>query len=258
MSKISILIIPGAFGLPELHDPVVRPIADQGHDIRALHMETAGLGSGGARDGHKAPDMYADAALIAREVEVLADAGREIIIVAHSYGGVPMTESTRGLRVAERKKQGKPGGIVRIAYLTALVPAVGMTGAEALTGAAQEDPGRPSTSIDENGWLYYVEFSKEASKSFSDLPAEEGERMVRRFTRQSAAAFGSPLTHAGYNDVPVSYLICENDRVIPAESQRTGIKRIEEASGKKVDITCIDAGHVPISSSPQLVINWIG
>lgn len=70
--------------------------------------------------------MYDDAALIASEVEKFADQGKDVVILAHSYGGVPMTESVKGLSKKERAAAGKKGGIVRLGYMTALVPEVGL------------------------------------------------------------------------------------------------------------------------------------
>lgn len=83
--------------------------------------------------------MYEDAALIAKEVEKLADEGKDVILIPHSYGGVPTTQSTKGLSKSERQKEGKKGGVVRIAYMTALVPAVGATGMSVLANAPEEN-----------------------------------------------------------------------------------------------------------------------
>lgn len=124
MSKPSILVIPGSFALPEFYDAVVDPVKAKGYDIRALHLPTVGLGPGKPREGTP-PTMYDDAAFIAKEVEKLADEGKDVILIAHSYGGIPVTESVKGLSKEERAKAGKKGGVVRIAYMTCLVPEVG-------------------------------------------------------------------------------------------------------------------------------------
>lgn len=83
--------------------------------------------------------MYDDAAFIAAEAEKLADEGKDVILVAHSYGGVPTTESVKGLSKQERQKQGKKGGIVRIAYVTSIVPAVGMAAMQVLGDLPKEN-----------------------------------------------------------------------------------------------------------------------
>jgi hypothetical protein len=63
--------------------------------------------------------------------------------------------------------------------------------------------------------------------------------------------------HPEYNDVSVSYLICEKDRVIPPDIQRDGIAMIERESGRKVDVTTVQAGHVPMVNKVREVVDWI-
>ncbi len=122
MGQLSILIIPGASALPELYDPVVKAVTAYGLDIKPLHIPSIGIP--GPREGEP-PTMYDDAAFIATHVRNLADSGNNVILITHSYGGTPGTESVRGLTKKEREAQGLEGGIVAIAYMTSLVPNVG-------------------------------------------------------------------------------------------------------------------------------------
>ena len=137
MSKPSILLIPGSFALPEFYTPVVDAVAAKGYEIRALHLPTVGLATGQGREGAP-PTMYDDADFIAKEAERLADEGKKVILIAHSYGGVPVTQSVKGLGTEERQKQGKPGGVVGLAYLTCVVPAVGTSAAGVLADVPKE------------------------------------------------------------------------------------------------------------------------
>lgn len=105
--------------------------------------------------------------------------------------------------------------------------------------------------------MYHDSISDTAALAFSDLPREEGEVWVKRFSRHSAVSFAGKLTHAGYKDIPVSYLLCEEDLTIPPQNQRDGIELIERESGKKVDVTRIKSGHCPVVSMPQKVVDWI-
>jgi hypothetical protein len=136
MSKPSILFIPGSFSIPEFYDPVLDAVRSKGYEIKGLHKPSAGLKTG-PREGTP-PTMYDDAAYIASEASKLADEGKDVILVAHSYGGVPTTESTKGLSKKERQEQGKKGGIVGLGYLTALVPAVGTSAAGLLANVPDD------------------------------------------------------------------------------------------------------------------------
>ena len=136
-SKPSILLFPGSFALPEFYDPVVDAVAAKGYEIRAIHPPSVGLKTGQGREGAP-PTMYDDAAFIATQAERLADAGKDVILIGHSYGGVPVTQSTEGLSTKDRQKQGKTGGIVHLAYITSLVPAIGTAAAGMLTDVPKE------------------------------------------------------------------------------------------------------------------------
>jgi hypothetical protein len=50
---------------------------------------------------------------------------KEIWLTLDCNAGCPATESLKGVTKREREQQGKKGGVVRIAYLTAAVPRVG-------------------------------------------------------------------------------------------------------------------------------------
>lgn len=138
MSKRSLLLIPGAFAVPDLYDSLVNAVAAKGYEIKALHMPSVAPATG-PKEGEP-PTMYDDAAFIAKEAERLADEGKDVIIMTHSYGGVPGTESVRGLSKTERQKQGKKGGIVRLAYMTSLVLAVGDSATSAQGDIKEQAP----------------------------------------------------------------------------------------------------------------------
>lgn len=105
--------------------------------------------------------------------------------------------------------------------------------------------------------MYHPNQPLSASHSFSDISPEEGLAWVKRFAKHSSVSFTNPLTYPGYKYIPVSYLLCEEDVVIPPSIQRAEIEMIERESGNKVDVTSIKAGHVPIVSQPQKVVDWI-
>lgn len=98
---------------------------------------------------------------------------------------------------------------------------------------------------------------KTAKLVFNNLSPELGIKWAARFTSHSAPSFASPLTYAGYKDVPTSWLLCENDLCIKPEWQRKAIERIERVSGRKVDVTSGGWDHVPSVEKPEDVIGWI-
>lgn len=47
------------------------------------------------------------------------DEGRDVIVVAHSYGGVVASSAVEGLTKTARTDAGKPGGVIKVIYLAA-------------------------------------------------------------------------------------------------------------------------------------------
>ncbi|KAF5861907.1 hypothetical protein ETB97_012379 [Aspergillus alliaceus] len=127
-NKPAILSIPGAFGMPELYDAIVNAVAAQGHSIRALHLPSVGYQS-----GVKEPPCMEDVvAFSGSEISKLADQGKDVVLITHSYCGMPVTQSTKGLGEIERQVQGKEGGIVRLAYMSSIVLPLGASDASVL------------------------------------------------------------------------------------------------------------------------------
>lgn len=132
VSKPTLVLVPGSFTPATGYDPLAEAFAAKGYSIKVLDLRTVGKKPG------TPPTMYDDAAYINSEVAKLADEGKEVVLVAHSYGGIPTSESLKGVSKEAREKEGKKGGVVRVAYLTALVPEVG-TGAGAVMEGQRMD-----------------------------------------------------------------------------------------------------------------------
>jgi hypothetical protein len=83
--------------------------------------------------------MSDDATYISEVIEHLADQEKDVLLISHSYGGVPATESVKGLSKKARKKKGKKGGVVHLGYMTALVPEAG----QSASGVLANGPAAP-------------------------------------------------------------------------------------------------------------------
>lgn len=55
------------------------------------------------------------------------NAGREVILIMHSYSGGPGAVAAKGLSLAERRAAGKPGGIIGLIFISAFIAEEGQT-----------------------------------------------------------------------------------------------------------------------------------
>ncbi|KAF2801360.1 alpha/beta-hydrolase [Mytilinidion resinicola] len=240
----TILIVPGSFSPPYFYTPISDSLRAAGYDTYVVSLPSIGRKPG------PAPTMLDDAAYIADAVTKVADEGKDILLVAHSYGGIPATQAVKGLAKAQRKQAGKTGGIVRLAYLSALAPLIGGTAGTASEGT------RLTFSTSKGAWMYH-DIAPSATFNFSDLPEAEGQAWVRKFENHSAVTFAGELTHPGYADVEISWLMCKEDKTIPPSFQQGFIDGIEKATGRKVVVDGIETGHCPNASAPEKVVEWI-
>lgn len=89
-----------------------------------------------------------------------------------------------------------------------------------------------------------------AKLTFSDMPFEEAKEWARKMPYHSAPSFEGRLTYPGYNKIPVSFVFCDKDVILPPDFQTSVIEGIEKESGEKVDVHHLDTGHCPNVSAP--------
>ena len=131
--KPTILLVHGGWHLPVHYRPALDVLELAGYLIEAPALPSC-------VDGKSTPED--DAQLIARRASELVDAGKEVVAIAHSYGGMVASEALSGLGVREREEKGLAGGVKRIIYTAAFVP---------LPGTSIEKTS-PTDSV---GWLKY-------------------------------------------------------------------------------------------------------
>ncbi|KAF2035223.1 alpha/beta-hydrolase [Setomelanomma holmii] len=249
----TMVIVPGSFGRSELYDPVVLPLRAKGYTIHALDPPCY---PSSYKEGAPPPNMYDDAKFVHDFVEALADKGEEVVLFAHSYGGIPASQSLQGVTKTERAAQGKRGGVIHAAYLTAMVPKVGENLATSIKGGA------PPMEVGEDGWLRQPSHQDTAALCFNSLSPEKGTELAKLLTKHSAQSFMDPLTYPGHKDVSVSWFFCEDDKCVSPEVQQTAIDTIEESwkgterEGKKVEVTREKCDHIPIYSARDALEKW--
>lgn len=128
MSKPTIVIIPGSFSVPSQYEKSAEVLRSYGFETIVGPLQTADR-----RDPLPAATMQDDAAYFREVITQLADQGKDIVLLPHSYGGIVANESAKGLLKSDRLANGKPGGIVRIVFVSAVVPPEGSSTAD-LTG----------------------------------------------------------------------------------------------------------------------------
>lgn len=113
MQKPTIVCVPGAWHGPEIYDPAFSFLRSSGYPTVALPLPSAGASPA-------LKDFSADVEIIRKGVSTLVeDEEKEVVLVTHSYSGMPGAEAPIGLGKKEREKKGLKGGVIRLVFIMA-------------------------------------------------------------------------------------------------------------------------------------------
>jgi pimeloyl-ACP methyl ester carboxylesterase len=210
----SLVLVHGAWHGPWVWDRLRAELPDL--DITAVALPSSGP------DPSSLGDLADDVAAIRDAVSAI---GGPVVLVAHSYGGVPTTEAACGLPTVS--------GVV---YIAAFVLDVGQA---------------PATLFGDNipDWwdvhpeAGYADALRPQQVFYGDVDPETAAACARRLTHQSLASTAQPLTAAAWKHVPTSYVMCDRDAALPPAVQQLMALR----TGR---VHHIEAGHSPFLSRP--------
>lgn len=198
------------------------------------------------------PPHSADSEVIKSLLKTLvSEESKKVLLVAHSSGGWSANESAiPEFQAEKRKEQGKEGGVLGIFYISAFLIEV----AESLSGTYFRD------SKDASDWITLHKSNLATVNSpphflFHDISSEEAKKWSKTLT--ACPFLQSPLTNDVYSAVPLAYLICEGDRVVPPTYQEMMVKGTQERSGRKIEVYRCRGGHEAFLSSTKFVADAV-
>lgn len=209
-----VLFIHGAWHHGSGFDRVLESLSSRG--IASSTVELSSV----ARDGEPIGDLASDAALLREAVTALDG---DVVVLAHSYGGVVATQALAGLT-----------NVSRIIYLTAFVLDEG----ESLFAACG--------SMDPPWWIRSTDGERLTAGSpndvfYNEFSPEVTATAVTALRTQSLASFMQPVTAVAWREIPSTYVVCTNDQAIPLFAQ-------EHMAARCRDVRRMASDHSPFLS----------
>ncbi|MEU7798092.1 alpha/beta hydrolase [Micromonospora arborensis] len=224
MSLPSLILVPGAWHKPE-------HLALLNDELRDVDVHTVTLASSGDEPA-KLGDMHQDASLIRTAV---AAADGPVVVVAHSYGGIPTSQALAGA-----------DNVRRIVYLAAFQIEIG----ESLLSSAGGSP-PPWWKIHQDaGTGEYVEALNPAEVFYGDVDTEIARQAVTRLGYQSYRSKTQEQTQAAWHTIPSTYVICEADNALPPFAQ-------EHFANRAGRVARMATSHSPFLSQPTALARLI-
>ncbi|CAO2657749.1 Nn.00g038750.m01.CDS01 [Neocucurbitaria sp. VM-36] len=256
-SNTAFFFVPGAFCPASYYDKVASLLKARGYSARALDLPSMDLA---LKDAGKTPGLYDDAKYVRENMsDVLDDLreGKDVIIVASSYGGAVTFEACNGITADERRESGKGtrsgGELKHLVLLGVLLAEPGPTVKE-LVGAnvpVDTDSRMPNaaTHIDA------IDPTIAGAVLCGSLPREEQEYYGAMGKSICAQAFNEPLTFAAWEKVPTTLIIGDKDLALAPEKQHEYFDKAVEKGVPHLKKVVIEGGdHLPMLSDPEEVV----
>lgn len=127
MTKPVFILTQGAWHVSDVWQKLTPVLEAKGHKVRTLEWPSV--------IQEPAVKSYdEDIATIRKVVEEEVDAGNDVVVVGHSWSAQPINSGVAEFSKTERAKQGKRGGITKLAFLCAFVVPEGTALIDALGG----------------------------------------------------------------------------------------------------------------------------
>ena len=117
VTKPTILILPGAWFSPSTYDAFISRL--QHLSFPTAYAPYPSLDPSDPATADAATDTAA--VLKGSLLPLIEDQGKDVVLVMHSYGGVPGSAAAKGLSKAQRGREGKLGGVVGLIHVSGFV-----------------------------------------------------------------------------------------------------------------------------------------
>ncbi|KAF2139186.1 uncharacterized protein K452DRAFT_232993 [Aplosporella prunicola CBS 121167] len=236
-AKPTVVLAPGAWHTPDCYDEVRERLSALGYPTQSVAYPSVGAEPPTAT-------LSDDVAAVRGAVAELADAGKSVVLVVHSYGGCVGASAVEGLGARTRARAGKKGGVVMFVYLAAFVVPKGKCLFDMFAGNAP-------------AWLEfdgnYCTPATPAQVFYHDMPAPAQAAAIAKIQHQSAPVFQGTVTYEPWHDMPCTYLFCAADQAIPLAMQQ----QMAAVLGPETTTFSFVGSHSPFLSQPQEVVEAV-
>ncbi|KAG4443506.1 hypothetical protein IFR05_000979 [Cadophora sp. M221] len=238
-TKPTLVLVHGAFHGPDCFHLIKPKLESLGYPVVAVALVSVGK-------THPAATYLDDVAAVHEAILPILGEGKEVVLVAHSWGGIVGVASTDGQTIRERAERGEKGGIKSIFMIAAAMIM------------------KKGTSLSESNGTNSVEWmdfegpfgvcnnlAKEVF--YDDLPASEADHYFSLLRPHAISTFFTPVNFVVSNlKIPKAYVICQNDKAVPAAYQEMMVDTV--GGFKKIRF---EGGHSPFLSQPDWTVDVI-
>ncbi|KAL6721255.1 hypothetical protein ACLMJK_000357 [Lecanora helva] len=244
--KPTFVLVPGAWHPPSVYFSFLTRLHKAG--FPALIVSIPSFKSPSPRNA----DCQADASAIREQIlPLIEDESQDVILICHSYGGIPGGGAAYGLNTRSRRKEGKKGGVVGLIYMCAFVVPHEQSLLNYLGGQHPPYLLRNEPSI---GLSVIADTQKTL---FEDIDPRRATQLAQYLSPHAMEAFESPAPLAAWAESDFSgrlaFLRCTEDQALPTFLQ----DMFTDKSGAKWKVKDIKSSHSPWASKPDETVEIV-
>ena len=222
--KPTIVLVSGAWCVPEHYEALTRALEAAGFTVHVPPKPTCS----GARP--PTASYSDDVQHIRTVVAALVEAGEDVIMLMHSYGGAVGTDAVRDLTASSRNARGLSGGVVHLLYLCAYMQTQGRCVMDVVREGGGTEVLASAVEIADDGTCMIVDPVVALCHDFED--AAEQRRHGELLVWFPVSAMEGKLAFEAWREVPATYVRTEEDRCVPpafqdiilGEVRKTGVE----------------------------------
>lgn len=225
MSRPTVLLVHGAWHGSWAWGPLAETLSARGWTTKTVDLPSVHA------DDYDVKTLADDAVAVEAAVD---EVDGPVVLVAHSYGGVPTTQAALDDRVQH------------VVFISAFVLDEGESLLAAVGGVAPDwwvvdgDVVSAGTDAEPPQHLF-----------FGDLDQQTADAAAARLKKQARRPFTDAVTHVSWRDRPTTYVITEQDQVFPLPAQEALAARSDSRPVR------LATSHSPFLSRPEAVADVI-
>ncbi|KAE8392896.1 Alpha/beta hydrolase family-domain-containing protein [Aspergillus alliaceus] len=248
----TVVIVPGAWHCPKHYKHLINGLTKLNYEVIAVTLPSVN-----SNPLHTTWEQ--DAQAVRQVIMESINGGKDVIAIAHSFGGIPMSEGVKGLGKEVREKQGLKGGVVRLMYMCAMALPEGQThvGQVQPQTPEEEELERQRQELAANyGGMKFTEDGAMLLDGdvvrdvfYHDCDPKDVDEAVELLGTFPPGPLSVPATYAAYREIPSTYIVCENDRALALSYQERMIAQGEGAF--QIEAAVIFRCHIHNTAAPN-------
>lgn len=245
-TKPAVVLAHGAWHQGLHWSPITERLRAAGHEVLTPTMPSV--------SGTAYPDaLHEDSAHLKSHIGTLTNAGKDVILVMHSYAGAYGSEAVAEFHLDpanSNPQDTSKGRILHLFYISAMILPQGTSNAE--------DNNTPHVLSLEDGLLHHME---PFHRFYEHVPIPIARHCMANLRPQALSAFTTKPKYRGWADhgIPVTYLACKQDRALEYEPDLVKFAgRIRDAGVERYEFVEMDTDHTPWLSSEAEFMDVLG